>query len=89
MKTDSKTIDMDDPYKYTWREETTEWNTPWFTPNHIYITKGRELYGYVPYGTTDVQMFKVPKRQWSASRRKFRNLGKKEITALCTNTDVK
>lgn len=76
-----------DPYKYLWREEKTEWPEPKQTvfglegdiPNHIYITKGTELYGYVRRGTTEVIWFKQPFKTWSPSRRKFRKLGKKEI----------
>jgi len=73
-----------DPYKYLWREETDA-----DYPCHIYLTKGTDLYGWVQRGTTDVVMFSKPFKTWSPSRRKFRKLGKKEIDALCMNTDVK
>ena len=74
-----------DPYKFLWREETDA-----DYPCHIYLTKGKELYGWVKRGTSDVVMFSRPFRTWSPSRRKFRKLGKKEITNLWfTNTHVK
>lgn len=74
-----------DPYKFLWREETDA-----DYPCHIYLTKGTELHGWVKRGTSDVVMFSRPFRTWSPSRRKFRKLGKKEITNLWfTNTHVK
>jgi hypothetical protein len=71
---------------FLWREEITEWTTD--TPNHIYLTKGTDLYGYVKHGSSEVKMFLNPKKAWSPSRRQFRKLGKKEIDALCTNITV-
>jgi len=78
-----------DPYKYLWREEEDNPRMPSNYPFHIYITRGTTLYGFVQRGTTDVVWFKTPKQSWSPSRRRFRKLGKKEIDALCMNTDVK
>ena len=90
---------MNDPYKYLWREEITEWSEPKQTvfglegeiPNHTYITKGTDLYGYIRRGTSKIQWFKRPFRSWSVTRRKFRKLGKKEIDFYVQNsigTDV-
>ena len=83
-----------DPYKYLWREEITEWPEPRQTvfglegviPNHIDITKGTELYGYVKSGSTEVSWFKTSFKTWSPSRRKFRKLGKKEIDFYVQNS---
>ena len=81
-----------DPYNYLWREEVTEWpqgevrqtvfGMEGVIPNHIYITKGTELFGYVKRGTTNAVMFSKPFKTWSPARRKFRKLGKREITEL-------
>ena len=60
------------------RQEITDWDAP----NHIYITQGTELLGYVPRNSNQVQWFKTPKRTWSPSRRKFRDLTKREISEL-------
>jgi hypothetical protein len=73
----------EEAYKYLWREETDA-----DYPLHTYITKGTDLLGWVQQGTSEVVMFKTPKRTWSPSRRKFRKLNKKEIDALCMNTNV-
>lgn len=63
--------------KCLWREETTDWDTP----NHIYITKGTELVGYVPRGG-ELQIFETTFKSWSPSHRKFRKLGLKEIRSF-------
>ena len=77
-----------DPLKYLWREETTDWSgeirhtvfgVGGVIPNHIYITKGTELFGYIKAGTRDVEWFRRPMRAWSPARRSFRKLSKKEI----------
>jgi hypothetical protein len=57
------------------RQEITDWNTP----NHIYIVENRMLIGYIQDGTTKPFYFKEPKKQWSATGRKFKDLTKKEI----------
>lgn len=62
--------------KCLWREETTDWGDN--TPNHIYVTKGTELVGFVPKGGV-LKIFKNPMKRWSPSRRKFRKLGLNEI----------
>jgi len=63
-----------------YRQEITEWSDS--TPNHIYITNGRTLLGYVPRGTMKEHRFKTPSKCWSPSRRKFRDLTKKELLAI-------
>jgi len=60
------------------RQEITDWKLAPDTPNHIYITSGSTLLGYIPCGQTKAVYFNVPKKQWSVSRRKFRDLTKKE-----------
>lgn len=61
------------------RQEITEWDKcNYDQKNHIYITKGSYLIGYIPFGSKEAQYFSAPKKQWSVSRRKFRNLTKKE-----------
>ena len=64
------------------RQEITVWDKSPTTPNHIYITEGTNLIGYVPHGHTTPRMFSQPMKQWSPSRRKFRDLKKSEISAL-------
>lgn len=57
------------------RQEITIWdkcNYP--QANHIYITEGSNLIGYVPVGSSEAIYFSAPKKQWSVSRRKFRDL---------------
>lgn len=61
-----------------YRQEITKWDCP----NHIYITSGRVLLGYIPRGSNQEVRFQVPKNQWSASRRKFRDLSKNEVNKL-------
>ena len=61
-----------------YRQEITDWE---YT-NHIYITDGRMLLGYVPRGSKKEVRFILPKKQWSVSRRKFRDLSKKEVSEL-------
>lgn len=60
------------------REELTDWGHRNIT-NHIYITDGRTLVGYVPAGQKKPVYFNQPKRLWSATGRKFRDLSKKEM----------
>jgi hypothetical protein len=73
---------MNDPLRYLWREEITDWGND--TPNHTYITKGTDLIGFVPKGGV-MKIFKTPKKTWSPSRRKFRKLGAKEIRSIYEN----
>ena len=63
------------------REEITDWKDE-NIPNHIYVTEGKTLIGYVQNGDKTVHWFKQPKKQWSTTHRKFRDLGKKEIAKL-------
>ena len=64
----------EEAYGYMWREEIdAEY------PCHIYLTKKTDLIGWVQKGTKEVVLFKVPKRTWSVTKRKFRKLNKKEI----------
>jgi len=69
-----------------YRQEITVWDKCLYEQkNHIYITKGSWLLGYIPVaGPTAGQeiMFSQPKKQWSVSRRKFRDLTQKEIKLL-------
>ena len=64
------------------REEITVWDKSPSTPNHTYITEGSYLIGIVPEGTKEAFMFSSPKKQWSVSRRKFRDLTAKEKRAI-------
>ena len=49
-------LTFDEACHYLWREETTDWGKHDYVPNHIYITKGATLAGYVPRGTKDIIM---------------------------------
>jgi len=64
------------------REEITVWDKAPTTPNHTYITEGSYLIGIIPKGTVKAFYFSAPKKQWSPSRRKFRDLKKKELEVL-------
>jgi len=66
------------------RQEITVWDkvSEYRIPEHIYITEGSYLIGYVPEGSTKAVIFSVPKKQWSVSRRKFRDLTAKEIRKI-------
>ena len=64
------------------RQETTVWKDAPGTPNHIYLTEGNTLLGYIPVGSKKAFYFKYPKKQWSPTRRKFRVLLKREISEL-------
>ena len=61
-----------------YRQEVTDWDTV----NHIYITEGRTLVGYIPKNTNKEYRFSSPMRNWSASKRKFRDLTKKDLEEL-------
>ena len=61
-----------------YRLETTVWYKAPTTPNHIYITEGSYLIGFIPYDGEEIR-FSQPKKQWSVSRRTFRDLTKEEI----------
>lgn len=68
-----------------YKQEITDWSESPATPNHIYITDGKTLIGVIPqFGPQKgiKKMFSKPYRQWSASRRKFRELSPKEIESL-------
>jgi hypothetical protein len=65
-----------------YRLELTDWSKcDYDQKNHVYITQGSYLIGYVPVGGTEVR-FAKPKKQWSVTRRKFRDLKTKEIQQL-------
>ena len=65
------------------RQEVTVWDKAPETPNHIYITEGQTLIGYIKSGETTATYFSKPLRTWSPARRKFRDLTKKELSVLC------
>lgn len=66
-----------------YRQEITEWDeVDGKVPNHIYITSGSSLVGYIPVGTKTPKYFSKPPSNWSVSRRKFRDLTKKELEEL-------
>lgn len=68
-----------------YKQEITVWDKAPSTPNHVYITDGRTLIGVVPtVGPLKgiEKRFVKPYRQWSPSRRKFRELSQKEIKLL-------
>ena len=65
------------------RQEVTVWDKcEYRVPAHIYLTEGTNLVGYVPEGSNEAILFTSPKKQWSVSRRKFRDLTKAEIRGI-------
>ena len=64
--------------KGRYRLEITDWS-PNKVPNHVYITEGTNLLGYIPISGGKEMRFTVPKRHWSPSKRKFRDLTKAEL----------
>jgi len=71
-----------------YKQEITVWNKAPGTPNHVYITDRKTLIGVVPtYGPQKgiETRFSKPYRQWSPSRRKFKELSPKEIKNLLSN----
>ena len=64
------------------RQEITVWDKAPNIPNHIYLTSGTTLVGYVPAGTKELIYFEKPMKQWSVSHRKFRDLTAKEKKEL-------
>jgi len=69
-----------------YRQEITVWDKCLHEQeNHIYITQGSWLIGFIPVSGPNAGQeirFAKPKKQWSVSRRKFRDLTKKEIKLL-------
>ncbi len=78
------TLSLEEACHFLWREELTDWGEHKIT-NHIYISKGTDLMGYVARRTGVIHMFNAPKKSWSVSRRKFRKLNKKEIREIVEN----
>ena len=68
-----------------YRQEITDWDCA----NHIYITEGRVLLGYIPRGSNQEIRFMAPKKQWSPSHRKFRDLSKTEVRQIKDTFDVR
>lgn len=66
------------------RQEITVWDkvTEYRVPQHIYLTEGTNLVGYIPEGKKTAVMFSTPKKQWSVSRRKFREITSKTELAM-------
>jgi len=77
-------LSLEEACHFMWREELTDWGEHKIT-NHIYISKGTDLMGYVARRTGVIRMFNTPKKSWSVSRRKFRKLNKKEIREIVEN----
>ena len=75
------TLSLEEACHFMWREELTDWGEHKIT-NHIYISKGTDLMGYVARSAGVIHMFNAPKKSWSVSRRKFRKLNKKEIREI-------
>lgn len=66
-----------DIMKKRYRLETTKWGDD--TPNHVYITSGTDLLGYINIFTGKEEMFKAPMRTWSVRGRTFRDLRDSEV----------
>jgi len=65
------------------KQEITVWDKcDYNVPNHIYITDGGTLVGYIPQGTYTAKYFHTPSKQWSRTRRKFKEITTKKQLAL-------
>ena len=56
-------------------QETTVWSTP--IPNHTYIFDGSSCVGYIKCGSEQVTMFSKASKQFSKTRRQFKDVTKK------------
>jgi len=57
-------------------QETTDWGSAKI-PNHTYLFDEKsQLVGYAKAGSSVVEMFKSPKKQFSKTRRKFKDVTK-------------
>jgi len=66
--------------KLRYRLETTNWNNvDYSVPNHIYMTHGTDLYGYINIATGEKQMFVRPMKQWSVKGRTFKDIKDSEV----------
>jgi hypothetical protein len=74
-------ISLEEACHFLWREEITDWGEENIT-NHIYVSKGTDLVGYVPRRTGVFQLFNTPKKSWSTKGRKFKKLNKKDIAKI-------
>ena len=58
-------------------QETTDWGSYTYVPNHTYFFDEKsQLVGYMKAGTSVVKLFKAPKKQFSKTRRKFKDVTK-------------
>lgn len=55
-------------------KETTEYTAGYRVPLHTYIFDGSACVGYIKEGTTEKIMFKNPLKQFSKTRRKFKEV---------------
>ena len=56
--------------------ETTDWGSHKI-PNHTYIVNdASQLMGMIPFGKTEAVMYGKPMKQFSKSRRKFKDISK-------------
>jgi hypothetical protein len=57
--------------------ETTDWGSYTYVPNNTYIVNDAgQLMGMVPFGKTEAVMYSKPMKQFSKSRRKFKDITK-------------
>lgn len=67
--------------------EITDWKE-YKVHNHIYITDGGALVGYIRDDNFKIEMFSKPKRLWSTTRRKFRDLTDQEKQSIYISNPV-
>ena len=71
-----------------YKQEITVWDKAPNTPNHIYITDRNWLIGVIPTCGPDKgieKRFVKPYKQWSVSRRKFKELSPKQLEKVIQN----
>jgi hypothetical protein len=60
-------------YRY-FQEVTNDWKCSYHVPQHTYIFNRDVCVGYIKEGTTEEIIWKTPSKQFSKSRRKFKEV---------------
>ena len=61
---------------YKFLQEVTDWGSH-NVANHVYIFECNQCVGYVKHGSSEIELFKSPLKQFSKTRRKFKDVTKR------------